>query len=231
MKLITEKSILFSGEMVRAILDGRKTMTRRIVKPQPTYEDETIYAGKIYGPEKYEPVDYDKDGEMIEGMEIFGAYDEDGEWGVKCPYEPGMKLWVRETFFTRRCACCDLGDEYSDCTCGNPPKYRADGYKLFTGEKWSPSLFMPRWASRITLEVTGVRIERLQSITEEDARAEGIKEYSNRTFGLDEPACCMGTNARIAFMRLWDSLNAKRGYGWKVNPWVWVVQFRKMEGK
>ena len=92
---LKERPVLFKGDMVRAILEGRKTETRRIVKPQPP-ED----VGKIYGPEEYVPAKYDRYGDMYPGKPIFGIYDEDGDYGVKCPYgQVGDRLWVRETWF------------------------------------------------------------------------------------------------------------------------------------
>ena len=95
--------------------------------------------------------------------------------------------------------------------------------------KWKPSIFMPRWASRITLEIEDVRVERLQEITEEDAKAEGIFAY-----GYEAGLCGEGSIIELPtyiepFMELWDSLNAKRGYGWAENPWVWVISFRRIE--
>jgi hypothetical protein len=166
---------------------------------------------------------------MIEGKEIFGAYDEYGDWGVKCPYEPGMRLWVRETWRH------SMHADHSDCYC-----YRADnatkcGGICLTDDfiKWKPSIFMPRCASRITLEVTDVRIERLQSITEDDARAEGVQipvdtkgNWFQRVDGIYVPKA---PTFREHFRLLWDELNFKRGYGWEVNPWVWVVSFKRLE--
>jgi hypothetical protein len=84
---------------------------------------------------------------------------------------------------------------------------------------------MPRWASRILLEITDIRVERLQDITEEDACDEGIKQYENHAFGLDEPKECIGTSAKLAFMRLWNHINGPAS--WDANPWVWVVKFKR----
>ena len=130
-----------------------------------------------------------------------------------CPYGvPGDRLWVRETF-------------YSNGMCKNTMSchYRATYNGLFTPDtvpwKWTPSIFMPRWASRITLEITGVRVERVQDISEEDARAEGIP---------DEYRAGHRIYYRPRFKTLWDSINAKRGFGWDSNPWVWVVEFKRV---
>jgi hypothetical protein len=168
---MNERPILFSGEMVRAILEGRKTQTRRVIKPQ---------------------------------LRI----------NYKCPYgQPGDRLWVRETW-----QCFKPNTE--EIINPNTVNIRALAYRA-TNEwrgKWRPSIHMPRWASRITLEITAVRVERLQDIGEVDAMREG------------DPTC---ENTHIDWFRaLWDSINAKRGYSWESNPWVWVVEFQRIrEGK
>jgi hypothetical protein len=96
-------------------------------------------------------------------------------------------------------------------------------YGKADGLKWRPSIFMPKEAARLFLQVANVRVERLQDITEEDALKEGVKAYG--------PNNCSGTSARIAFAELWDSLNEKRGYGWNTNCWVWVIEFERVEGE
>lgn len=219
-----EKPILFSTPMMRAILDGNKTMARRIVKPQPPDEAKTLC-----GPKTYEPIAIDKDGEMYPGSPVYGAYDENGEWGTKCPYQPGDHLYVRETW---RCVKYDsmdgelnYGVEFKDGTrryfeFDDNERYHQFGKFAFK-EGWQPSIYLPKEAARIWLEVVSVRVERLQGITEEDAGKEGVKAYG--------PNNCSGTSARIAFAELWDSLNAKRGYGWDVDPWVWVIEFKRVD--
>lgn len=200
-----ERPILFSGAMVRAIMDGRKTMTRRVVKG-PVCK---IFEGvphKWKGPCDAQP--------------------------IRCPYgQPGDRLWVRETFHNSR------GDN------SMPTYYQADQYRWgpadpqYHNGPWKPSIFMPRWASRITLEVTGVRAERLREITEADARAEGAESTNLRFGGCKNPTnakpgnCpegCNCFNARENFAGLWDGINGERGYGWDVNPRVWVVEFRRV---
>lgn len=194
-----ERPILFSGPMVRAIMDGRKTMTRRVVKPQP----EMVF-----------------DGESLSDGNAYGGWEPKLPPWSKWPYQLGDTLWVRETWQ----GAVD-GDEplygiiYRASWNANEPAFKRDdrAEKYFTGvSKWRPSIHMPRWASRITLEVTGVRVERLQDITEHDAIGEGVisSDY-DKTY-------------RYAFSVLWDSINAKRGYGWAANPWVWVIEFRNM---
>lgn len=197
-----ERPIIFSGHMVRAVLAGTKVQTRRIVKLRDLGPSEA--AGFKW--------DYrDKHGlwNSISHEDLL----------AKCPYgKPGDRLWVKETWQSLPCLKCDEGREGARCTCTDPPVFRADR-NLVTGKepilyeamRWRPSIYMPRWASRITLEVSGVRVERLQDISEEDAAAEGIRRVCNR----------------LGFMDLWDSINARRsGCSWEANPLVWRVEFR-----
>ena len=207
-----ERPILFSAPMVRAILDWRKTQTRRVVKPQPPDD-----IGLPIGVDLYSPTCIGKNGDEYPGDEIFGAYSECGEWGVKCPYgQPGDRLWVRETWGP-----CDGG------VC-----YRADedagSVALPDDGRWTPSIHMPRWASRITLEITGVRVERLQDISEADAIAEGVPAVSSGGVTLFTTT---GVNcfqaAKGAYAALWESINGPGS--WDANPWVWVVEFRRID--
>ncbi len=194
---MTERPILFSGPMVRAILDGRKTQTRRVMNTRGVPADE------------------------------FWAKQEQRK---RPAYEVGDHLWVRETW--------RLSGQYAlyqprELTTwaertGATIAYRADADDGVA--PWRPSIHMPRWASRSTLEVTDVRVERLQDIGEIDARAEGIwyqcgsKEITRGYLSCDESV--LYDTALQAFAGLWDSLNAKRGYGWDTNPWVWVIEFK-----
>lgn len=181
-----ERPIIFSGPMVRAILDGRKTMTRRVVKPQP----ETAC--------------------MISDSTASLCYP--GMLWRKCPYGvPGDLLWVRETWATTEQA----GVHPSDAEL----LYRATDpdWVTWDGWRWSPSIFMPRWASRLTLRIMSVSVERVQEIPEADARAEGFKDVVGKYARGDE--------ARIWFAGRWDAINAASGHGWDANPWVWVVGF------
>lgn len=204
-----ERPILFNGEMIRAILAGTKTQTRRIAKP-PT--------GAV-NPEWF--------------WEINPAHRENA--GLLCPYGvPGDRLWVRETWKA-------LGDiEPCACKCPAPEVlYAATDAKKWmeTGlGNWKPSIFMPRWASRLTLEVTAVRVERVQQITDADAIAEGVGAGFQMNAGypdygaVNADGVCTITmdTAAASFGTLWDSINAKRGFGWDVNPWVWVVEFKRV---
>jgi hypothetical protein len=196
-----ERPILFSAAMVQAILDGRKTQTRRVVKPQPEISEH----GNLKGEWLLRPLD----GLLLPKLQ---------DIAIHCPYgQPGDRLWVRETWAPH--------DEHtmrqknaSECY------YRADDETSFsTDGKWRPSIHMPRWASRITLEVTGVCVERLQAISWGDAIAEGIRDPRRAAWRVDPVEGCVAK-----YRELWDSLNASRGAGWDVNPWVWVVEFRRL---
>jgi hypothetical protein len=142
---------------------------------------------------------------------------------MPCPYgKPGDRLWVRETF-GHGCELCGVRFPLAPHL-----KYKADGNKCGCSVAWRPSIHMPRWASRLTLEVTAVRVERVADISEADARAEGITDGGCLTCGKNEPCGCDDPkpDARDSFVWLWDSINAERGYGWSVNPFVWVVEFK-----
>jgi hypothetical protein len=202
---MSEKPILFSGPMVRAILDGRKTQTRRVLKPQPP-----AGVSRLIGPEVYCPVAVDRHGDEYEGKPIFGVYDEDGEFGTAIRFQPGDRLWVREAHAMIGPAICYRA-EHEEASSGGP---RVD-------VAWRPSIHMPRWASRITLEVTGVKVERLQDISEADARAEGCSG-------------CLGPNPDFPdewdpspqeeFRDLWNSINGPGS--WDADPWVVAIAFR-----
>ncbi len=214
-----ERPILFSGEMVSAILDGRKTQTRRVIKPQP-------------------PALWDACAACAGCFCFYRASDPDFHGYKKCPYgQPGDRLWVRETWASLdsvdhlspkdiELLCRDAG--YKTGPCGDlwyqaDNSYRQWGDDKQTKGKWRPSIHMPRWASRINLEITDVRVERLQDITEDDAVAEGV-QYFITSGKMTRSEMSM----RSAFADLWDSINFKRGYGWDTNPWVWVVEFKRL---
>jgi hypothetical protein len=176
-----ERPIIFSGPMVRAILEGQKTMTRRILKPQPK--------GNPY----FNRGLWRDPGELIVGTEI------------KCPYgQPGNRLRVKETW---------------NGTQGEGVAYRATEPDM-NGEPWKPSILMPRKYSRITLEIIRIGIERLQEISEEDAKKEGFG-WIGHSDGEEDPLY------RLA--QYWDKLNGKGA--WESNPWVWVIEFKVMEIK
>lgn len=196
-----ERPILFSAPMVRAILAGTKTQTRRSVKPPRGYRWLDLAVGTMVN-----------DGGHKKHIS-----------DLRSPYgEPGDRLWVRETWAYGTHAMNAKRDE------DGPFVYAADNYGTQGRlcDRWRPSIHMPRAASRITLEITGVRVERLQDISEADARAEGIGRYDNGTFGLDDPAACMGPSAAVAYMRLWNHINGPDSWG--ANPWVWCLEFRRL---
>jgi len=192
-----ERPILFSAPMVRAILDGSKTQTRRIMKPQPTKDYVTFM------PLSAELVGVTKHGGPI-----------DNRGWLHCPYgRPGDRLWVREKHAVwERDGWIEGGVTITPSERG--VYYWADQGAMHQVGRWTPSIHMPRWASRITLEVDSVRVERLQDISQADAFAEGI------------PKAC--DNIAIdTYAALWQKIN---GPGtWDANPWVWVITFKRIE--
>lgn len=231
---MAERPILFSGPMVRAILEGRKTQTRRVVR-----------------------------GDAGENAEVWAAprtIDEPWEWGLladhgraghggytRCPYgAPGDTLWVRETW-------CHARDPITSKPNGLF-HYKADGEDVFEDDgdgyavenkdgtwksPWRSPLYMPRWASRLTLRVTDVRVHRLHEVTEEDALAEGVEAPRCPNCGYTRVDCgvhldhhlCGPTeppSATFEFEYLWESINGKRA-PWSSNPWVWAVTFEREE--
>lgn len=234
-----ERPILMSEPMVNAILAGRKTMTRRTVKPQPE-----VYQGE--SGLQFEWPNWH--GSL--GAENFAHY---------CPYgTPRDHLWVREAFLP----CRNFGDQPIAiglasyvCFRDGSQKFYGDGYyhqeppregpfNWPSNAKWRPSIHMPRWASRITLELTSVRVERLQAITEADAIAEGARRFESipldpmhardpahaARWSMLEPTTtgqCL-TTARYAFGNLWEKINGEGS--WDANPWVWMIGFRRIGG-
>lgn len=197
--------ILFSAPMVNALLDGRKTQTRRSVKPQPDFCD-----GKIAA--RFTPDD--------QRLGRLGAI-------IHCPYgRPGDLLWVRETTTAKHaietCVSCDHSDlgAFTNHTCRSIA-YRADGE--LPSVFWTPGIHMPRWASRLTLRITEVRVQRLQEISEGDAKAEGcapswLDADDNETVhASSQPTYQRG------FARLWRDINGAGS--WDTNPWVWALTF------
>lgn len=209
-----ERPILFSGAMVRAILNGSKSQTRRIVKPQPQMVTDT----------SIEPWR----GDATDLQRLLDA------GGRGCPYgQPGDRLWVKETW--RPMATIDPWDLDVVYAADGATRRVKDGE--FGEKDWrmpkaaargnvSP-LFMPRWASRITLEITGVRVERLNDINEADAIAEGVTAVSSGgvTLFTTTGVNCFQT-AKDAYAALWESINGPDS--WDANPWVWVVEFHRI---
>ena len=202
------KPILFNTEMTRAILDGRKTVTRRVIKglPDNVYSFERLSDDGIW--------EY-RWGECGRGICL------DFSNIITPKYQVGDYLYVRETWadvFGKY----EYRADYSE----SENTYRVKRYGT-TIAKWRPSIHMPKEAARIFLRVKNVRVERLQEITLEDIEHEGL--YCEPPYTNEHYAYAPGM--RIHWIKLWDSLNAKRGYGWDTNPWVWVYEFEKVAPK
>lgn len=235
---VKERPILFSGPMVRAILEGRKTQTRRVVKRPFVGADGTPHAA-------WEAVfDKSPDGIKEWRWRIKGAQNSASPIG-SCPYgQPGDRLWVRETWQSNGL---NWGKPISEMSGGlGPVHYQATDkgeWKTYWGS-WKPSIRMPRWASRILLEVVSVRVERLQDISAADAKAEGAKQWPELPIGrlstndwcMEQPASrdeCLG-NAQMAFANYFCKINGHPPKGqhdprpWNANPWVWVVEFKRV---
>lgn len=200
-----ERPILFSGPMVRAILEGRKTQTRRVVKPQP-YNHKFGY-------------------KLMRGIGYVNLAMQSRQTIASRYGWPGNRLWVRETW----AHCAECGSLNFAATVNKPRNCSACDKTI---GPWKPSIHIVRADSRITLEVTAVRVERLHDITEADAIAEGIHKFHGlELYGCDPkgtPGTMVGGTASEAFAILWDSINDKRGFGWDKNPWVWVVEFERV---
>lgn len=201
-----ERPILFSGPMVRAIREGRNTQTRRIIKPQPAFEFHGVPFLKVHGI-----------GEKPNA--------------IKCPYgQPGDRLWVRETWGLM----CyhDPTDWMRESIVGIPESELRERYLVEHAANWNlpsesaywrPSIHMPRWASRIMLEIVSVRAERLRDISKEDAKAKGVIESYRPS--IDPMG--LANNYTVEFFKLWESINGPGS--WDLNPWVWVVEFKEVK--
>jgi hypothetical protein len=242
---MTEHPIIFSGSMVRAILEGRKAQSRRVIKTGRGAKD--IWAGEL------------------DGIWVVERFGDPCSAGLRCPYgKPGDRLWVRESFYIASAVAHEYGIGYrADHVSGN--LLDGDGgynFRSFSQDpdtavnqrrwakrhigtdRWQPSIFMPRWASRITLEITDVRVQRLQEISEQDALAEGCESWaltpedvadiriSDESPEMKQLAEALGPGqmpARAEYRMLWDTRNRKRGFGWDVNPFVWAISFRRIQ--
>ena len=237
-----ERGILFTGPLVRQILDGEKTQTRRLLpdvfNSPPDLVSEVVRPGS----------------ELDAASRFFVA---PGQWGIRfrgghpmvgqrCPYSvPGDLLYVRETFQVTghgwQCPGIHSLDEYHVDV-----QYRTDGAEVEhivprevyraeeaceeDDDRWRPSIHMPKWAARIWLRVTDVRVERVQDITEEDARAEGVKPVSLQAVSGGDVCGAGHVTARELFAGLWDQINGDRAT-WESNPHVWVVSFERVEAR
>ncbi|EOF4353847.1 hypothetical protein [Klebsiella pneumoniae] len=238
MTKITERGMIFNAEMVRALLSGRKTQTRRIIKPQP----EATLSGSLSGKWLSRPLN----GLLLPKIE---------DIAIHCPFGAvGDRIWVRETWGVVSHEL-DEDGRIQPWTPDRPATvihempfgngyysghaiYAADGDFTWGDDDgyedgrscWKPSIHMPRAASRILLEITTVRVERLNAISEEDARAEGIIDGGCLNCGEPEPCGCANPepDATDAFAYLWQSIYGQEN--WNANPWVWVIYFERIEG-
>lgn len=209
---MTGKPIIYSGPMVRALLEGRKTMDRRVLKnvpPQPETNCHPSHQQKHPAPYLDAYCSKRPSPQNPRGMgEFWNWWQADDRACLpqfKVGYMPGDLLWVREA--------------WAQSTNHRGPIYRADGESLI---RWRPSIHMPRWASRLTLRVTGVKVERLQDISEDDARAEGLS-WVAPTYGVPGLAGSWQGSSVAAFASLWDSIHGPGS--WEANPWVAAISF------
>ncbi|QHQ14549.1 morphogenetic protein [Pectobacterium parmentieri] len=214
-----ERPIIFNAEMVRAILDGSKTQTRRTLRIQPTECNHTHWPEHPNSEWNYDDRGWScavcGNGVSLAKRDVKG---------ITCPFgKVGDRLWVRETWA-----------RYNIDQNAHDMAYRATTPDDWPKEgRWRPSIHMPRWASRILLEITDVRVERLNDISEENAIAEGVarrhsdtyhgfyRDYENEGYGQ---GC---TFANDSFRSLWKSIYGAES--WEANPWVWVIEFKRME--
>ncbi|EPZ1177252.1 hypothetical protein WH694_15340 [Klebsiella oxytoca] len=197
-----ERGMIFNAEMVRAILDGRKTQTRRIVKLQP---DEDGLAKVTNGP-----------------------WVDTSERNYRCPFgDVGDRIWGRETWAEAGASAPNL-----KLYRANYPEHVPSHYENVPPAneiRWTPSIHMPRWASRILLEITDVRVERLNAISEHDAQAEGVAKLRGGFWQHYQPGWTQHQlSSRGSFVTLWKSIYGEES--WNSNPWVWVIEFKRIEG-
>ncbi|WP_413466858.1 hypothetical protein [Pantoea agglomerans] len=221
-----ERPIIFNADMVRAVLDGRKTQTRRIIQSP----------AKNMQASGHKVIEYREPGDKWYGEHVFSMRNQSGTWCdytkeqflAKCPFGAvGDRLWVRETFrvHSRATDVATLVYKASEQQSWTQQTHRVPIEKCnkpAVVDTWTPSIHMPRWASRITLEITCVRVERLNSMTEKDALAEGCLGGHDSIPGYQYSA-----TPHEHFHHVWQSI-----YGadsWQANPWVWVIEFKRVE--
>jgi hypothetical protein len=216
-----ERPIIFNTEMVQAILDGRKTQTRRVITLTDFQEAETNGYDFMFRDKNF----------CWNKVKADRFLDKFTKWHI------GDLLWVRETWLVEAHPLAGArvrykaGGETKDVT--GLGKEVADSYKHRDG--WRPSIHMYKWAARIWLKVLDVRVERLQEISIKDIFAEGVDDMvllpMESTPDLPEFHNCAQGQMRTGFEILWDSINAKRGYSWEINPYVWVIEFERITNK
>jgi len=224
-----ERGMIFNSEMVRAILNGRKTQTRRVIKG-------------VDGATSFNP-EWDINGEEI--FVVLGEKDRTGMnpvlGAISCPFGAGGdRIWVRETF-QGPLVSEELFEEYG----AYPERFEIPQYCEYAADGgprpeycdlednlhygWRPSIHMPRWASRLNLEITGVRVERLNSISQEDAQAEGMELTGWRPTYSDPDSGGEVWTPYDNFAQLWESIYGEES--WQANPWVWVIEFKRLEAQ
>jgi hypothetical protein len=191
-KKCKEKPIIFSTQMVKAILAGKKTQTRRVIKLREFKKTDT---------KGYDYCFRDK-------RALWNDFRIDKLILKKCPFQKDQTIWVRETFTYFQGATIYKAD------------FTDEDLKVIGKPIWKPSIYMPRKAARIFLKVTNIRVERVQEISEEDAKKEGFPGGNDVENPCAKPAIKW-------FFYLWNLINNKRGFGWAVNPWVWVIEFER----
>ena len=224
------KPILFSGEMVRSILAGTKTQTRRVVKPQPSYVNSLgipFYPGGK-GPVDYRVNPYGQEGSYLRGKETTWMWCAKVISGVTLKTKKPKVCWL-ECRNVKPIYCADQSEA---------PTHVPEGMVEKVGDvtyQWRKKIgrFLPGWASRMTLEITGIRVERLREISEEDALAEGIHEFKCPQISYFHARKTAPTEDHFltpvrAYMDLWETINGPDS--WAKNPFVWVVEFKRVEG-
>ncbi|EPM0570771.1 hypothetical protein WJB81_000864 [Klebsiella aerogenes] len=223
---MTERGMIFNGEMVRAILDGRKTQTRRIMKNQP--EHSGLGLRRVI----------DSKNGSDDGKYFWSLSDACGlkirSKSFTCPFgSVGDRIWVREAFrvHSRATDVATLVYKASERNSWTEQTHRVPVSvcnKPATPEKWTPSLHMPRWASRLLLEITDVRVERLREISQADAEAEGVGKLKKGFWKNYQPGWTeFQLTARGSFATLWKSIYGDES--WYADPWVWVIEFKRIE--
>lgn len=214
---LKERPILFSAPMVRALLAGTKTQTRRVVKLASLKPSRSA-------PYEWELTECNGDVTCYTAAQLVEK---------KCPYgRPGDRLWVREAFALAP-ACSDPDPDFEDDwhvvyrASESDPDAKWIGEDGIAVSPWKPSIHMPRWASRITLAITEVRVQRLHDLTEEEARAEGVERHDDDGVTYYGPLNNGHACARVEFERLWNEINGADS--WVANPWVWAISFKRVE--